>query len=259
MIGKILGHTAYWMVNKTIARVTSIEAALLLADLADKELYFSNRDEVDDEGYFFNTADNIQKDTTLTYHSQKKALKLLMEVGFIETKLKGVPAKLHFKIVENKILKFLNTGIEKSSKLELENFNTNKNKTNNNKLNKNKTIKPQPKVSVSPEKPKEKEDLFGKVPNKNSKVLFKNSAFFDLIIFKQKLKGLDDAGVDVEFYHRQINNWSESKTVKRTANGWVATARTFMEKDKQAGKLQMVKSPEEQKELDQDMIDYLNM
>lgn len=257
MIGKILGHTAYWMVNKTIARVTSIEAALLLADLADKELYFNTRDEVDNEGYFFNTADNIQRDTTLTYHSQKKALKLLMGVGFVETKLKGVPAKLHFKIVENKILKFLNTGIEKNSKLELENFNTNKNKTNNNK--KNKTIKPQPKVSVTPENPKEEEDLFGKVPNKNSKVLFKNSAYFEISIFKQKLKGLDEAGVDVDFYHRQINNWSESKTIKRTANGWIATARTFMEKDKVAGKLQMVKSPEEKKELDQDMMDYLNM
>lgn len=259
MIGKILGHTAYWMVNKTIARVTSIEAALLLADLADKELYFNTREEVDNDGYFFNTADNIKRDTTLTYHSQKKALKLLMEVGFIETKLKGVPAKLHFKIVENKILKFLNTGIENTSKLELENFNTNKNKTNNNKSKKNKPIKPQPKVSVSPEEPKGEQDLFGQKPNKNAKVLFKNSAYFEMSIFKQKLKGLNDIGVDLEFYHRQVNNWSESKTVKRTANGWVATARTFMEKDKQAGKLQMVKSSEEQKELDQDMIDYLNM
>lgn len=111
----------------------------------------------------------------------------------------------------------------------------------------------------APPEDKSEQDLFGKKPKANSKILFKNSAYFEMSIFKTKLKELDAVGVDLEFYHRQINNWSESKTVKRTANGWIATARTFMEKDKQAGKLQMVKTEEEQKDLDQDMIDYLNM
>lgn len=258
MIGKILGNGAFWIVNKYIAKATSIEAALMLADLADKAEYFNNRGETTADGFFYNTADDIADNTGLTYHLQKKALKLLKDAGFIETKLKGVPAKLHFKIVENKILNFLNTGIKNHQKQDVKNFKTNNNKLNNNKAN---NISAQPAQKAQTDTPQEQEDLFGKKPknNANKNTLFKNSAYFEISIFKQKLKGLDEAGVDVDFYHRQINNWSESKTVKRTANGWVATARTFMEKDKQAGKLQMVKGSEEQKELDQDMIDYLNM
>lgn len=133
MIQKILGQSAFWIVNKSIARFTGIESAVLLADLIDKQGYFEARNELDPEGYFYNTADNIEVSTSLTYHCQKKCLNQLKDIGFVETKLKGIPAKLHFKVIESKILNFLNTGFEESPKQEQKEVETNKNSINENK------------------------------------------------------------------------------------------------------------------------------
>jgi uncharacterized phage protein (TIGR02220 family) len=133
MIQKILGQSAFWIVNKAIAKCTGIESAVLLADLIDKQGYFETRGELDPEGYFYNTADNIEVSTSLTYHCQKKCINVLKDIGFVETKLKGIPAKLHFKVIENKILKYLNTDIQESPKQEQKEIETNKNIQINNK------------------------------------------------------------------------------------------------------------------------------
>ena len=127
----MFSQNAHWQINKDFSRKFGIETALLLADLVDKWIYF------DCSEWFFNTSENIENDTTLSYHKQKEALKILIANGFIETKLVGIPAKLHFKIIENKILNFFNTCVKKTSNHVDKNFNTNKNKEitikNNNK------------------------------------------------------------------------------------------------------------------------------
>jgi phage conserved hypothetical protein, C-terminal domain len=133
VLSKILSQSAFWIVNKEIARLVGIEPAVLLSDLIDKQTYFSNRNELDSEGYFFNTVEFIELATSLNYHAQKKALKVLSEHGFIEEKLKGIPAKLHFKVVEYKILNYLNTGVSISEKLDLDKPETNNNIIINNK------------------------------------------------------------------------------------------------------------------------------
>ena len=133
ILHKVLGQSAFWLVNKSIAIEFGIEAALLLSDLIDKQTYFEARGELDEEGFFYNTSEDIEKFTTLNYHSQKKVLKLLIEAGFVTTKLKGVPARLHFKILENQILIFLNTGSQEKGKQDLHNLEINNNKDNNNK------------------------------------------------------------------------------------------------------------------------------
>lgn len=119
----ILSQNAFWIVNKSIAKEVGLDAALLLSDLVTKQEYFN-------EEWFFNTADNIEEDTTLSPHQQRKAIKVLIDKGFIETKLKGLPAKQHFKIINSKLLNFLTTCCENIEEL------YNKNKPNNNKYNK---------------------------------------------------------------------------------------------------------------------------
>ena len=120
-VANILGQDAFWIINKRLAKEIGLEASLLLSDLLTKSQYF-------DEEWFFNTAENIQKDTGLTYHKQKAAIKILKEQEFIDTKLIGIPAKQHFKILTNKIVNFLRTCYEKNQKL------YNKNKPINNKV-----------------------------------------------------------------------------------------------------------------------------
>ena len=123
----LLSSTAYLVVNKQLARQVGLKAVVLLADLISKENYFIENGTIKD-GWFFNTSKNIERDTTLTNYQQKKAIKKLEEIGFIETSLKGMPATLHFKILENKISTYLKTSFKETSKQDLKKLKTNKNK-----------------------------------------------------------------------------------------------------------------------------------
>tara|TARA_R110000824_G_scaffold7105_2_gene32357 strand:- start:1195 stop:1866 length:672 start_codon:yes stop_codon:yes gene_type:complete len=102
----LLSSTAFIVLNKELARKVGLKGAVLLADLISKEEYFIANGMTN--GWFFNTEDNIEKDTTLTPYQQRNTLKKLIEQGFLETKRIGIPAKKHFKINEDQVMKLLN-------------------------------------------------------------------------------------------------------------------------------------------------------
>jgi hypothetical protein len=95
----LLSSTAFIVLNKELAKQVGINAAILLADLISKEEYFIANGMTD--GWFFNTANNIERDTTLSAYQQKGAINILKENLLIETKLKGIPATQYFKIIES--------------------------------------------------------------------------------------------------------------------------------------------------------------
>lgn len=130
VLKQIFSQKSHWQINKDFAKTFGIDCAILISDLIDKNIYFGTE-------WFFNTSENIEEDTTLTYHLQKKALKILIDNKFIETKLIGIPAKLHFKINQNNILNFFNSSFDYSQKQVLENF-KNLNANNLKTINKNK-------------------------------------------------------------------------------------------------------------------------
>ena len=125
---ELLSSTAFLVVNKTLAKNIGLKETILLADLISKEEYFINNGMTD--GWFFNTEDNIFKDTTLTPYQQRNALKTLKKYEIIETKRKGIPAKQYFKINEEQVIKFLNN----KSSTNLTTINKNKEIILNNKL-----------------------------------------------------------------------------------------------------------------------------
>ncbi len=130
----LLSSSAFLIVNKQLAKQVGLKGAVLLADLISKEEYFIANGMTD--GWFFNTAKNIEEDTCLTSHQQRKAIKNLKDLGIIETKVIGIPAKQHFKIIENKLLSYFNTSCEESVKLVVKKTQTiNKNNNNNNNNN----------------------------------------------------------------------------------------------------------------------------
>ena len=139
LLNNILGVSAYWQVNKDLAKKTSIDCALLLSDLISKYSYFEDKEmliEFRSDYYFFATAESIEADTTLSYKVQKRTIDELKKHGLIKTKLMGVPAKLHFTICEDKILQLLQTSSYKKSildKQKSQNLYNNKNKENKNK------------------------------------------------------------------------------------------------------------------------------
>ena len=124
----LLSSTAFLVVNKKLAKKIGLHETVLLADLISKEQYFIENNQIQN-GWFFNTAKNIQEDTSLTAHQQRKAIKKLKSLGIIETKLVGIPAKLHFKIIENKLLNYFNTSCKETAQQEVKKTQTiNKNK-----------------------------------------------------------------------------------------------------------------------------------
>jgi hypothetical protein len=125
----LLSSSAFLVVNKQLAKVIGLKETVLLADLISKEEYFIANGMTD--GWFFNTEANIEADTTLTPFMQRKCLKSLRKYGIIETKRIGIPAKQHFKINEQVVIKFLNN----LSSIKSTTINKNKEiKTNNNTI-----------------------------------------------------------------------------------------------------------------------------
>jgi len=98
------------VVNKKLAKVIGLQEAILYSELISKYLYFENDDDLDKDGYFYNTADNIKDDTTLSKFQQSKAIEKLVKLGLIEYDVRGLPATRYFKITENNnIIKLLST------------------------------------------------------------------------------------------------------------------------------------------------------
>lgn len=140
---KILWQSAFWMINKELAREIWLESTLLLSDLIDKEEYFKEKNELDNEWYFFNISDNLEKDLQLSYKIQLKCFKILETKDFIKIKRKWIPAKKYFKINEDKILDFLykkdKTSIDKKETTDMPKR-KNKSSPKVNCINKNKKI-----------------------------------------------------------------------------------------------------------------------
>ncbi|HSH51245.1 MAG TPA: hypothetical protein VK982_05945, partial [Bacteroidales bacterium] len=90
------------IVNKNLSFVLGLEATILYAELLSKEFYFEKNKKLDDEQMFFSTVIDLEYSTTLSKKQQLKAIKALEAIGLIEVKLKGLPAKRHFKIKKDK-------------------------------------------------------------------------------------------------------------------------------------------------------------
>ena len=114
------------MVNKKLAKAYGIEAALILSDLITKRQYLDESD-MDEGEWFYHTQETIEENTTITPYQQRKAIKTLIEAGFLETKEMGIPSKTYYRVFDNKLLSFFTTGSEVSSQHTLykENINNN--------------------------------------------------------------------------------------------------------------------------------------
>lgn len=88
------------VVNKKLIHAIGLHEAILYSELLSKRSYFDSRGQLEN-GYFYNTAENLHKDTGLSAKQQRKAIKTLEELGLIKTHLHGVPARKFFKIVDD--------------------------------------------------------------------------------------------------------------------------------------------------------------
>jgi len=97
-ITKVLRSENWIAVNKDMAKVVGCNAVYLLGYLCEKYEYRLARKEITEDGYFYAIAADVLEDIGLTTHEQDTAIKRLVSADMLTTKLKGMPAKKHYKI-----------------------------------------------------------------------------------------------------------------------------------------------------------------
>jgi DNA-binding PadR family transcriptional regulator len=200
----LLSSSAFIVLNKNLAKQIGLKAAILLSDLISKEEYFIERGMTD--GWFFNTEDNIEDDTTLNSYHQRKCLKILKKEGLIEVKRKGIPAKQYYKINEEQVLQILNN-------LSVKNFTT---------INKNKEIKITNKYFKKPSVFEVENYCKERKNNVDAEAFWDFYESKDWFVGKSKMKcwksavrnwerGDKKKSQTVGKLHSQINEWQEAK------------------------------------------------
>lgn len=168
---QVLRSNGSIIINKNLARNIGINETILYSELASKYLYFKNKDQLTEDGYFFNTIDNMEFDSCLSEGQQRRALIKLINIGLIKLKYTGIPKKRYFKIVDdmtllNQLLSQNNSYIDvKTTDKEITKLSAlyNNTKSNNNKNNTKKIN-----IGVSKETPlnNENKDSSGKSSSK---------------------------------------------------------------------------------------------
>ena len=103
---KILASDGYVCLNKSIIKTFGIATALIIGELCSEYNYWESRNELED-GFFFSTFENIEKETTIKPSMQKEVFNLLKQYGVIETKRKNMPARRYVRIDEDNLFDFL--------------------------------------------------------------------------------------------------------------------------------------------------------
>lgn len=97
-INDILLKSGCIIVNKNLVRNIGLDAAILYSEICSKYKYFKQKEMLGEDGYFFNTVEDMSKDTSLSDYRQRKAIKKLKELGLICYQTRGLPARRYFKV-----------------------------------------------------------------------------------------------------------------------------------------------------------------
>ena len=93
------------IINKKLAWAIGIDAAILYSELISRYVYFDKRGELDKEGYFYNTVEDLRAGTCLERKRQAKAIKRLIKLKLLAVKRGGFRNKRYFKIKCGKVAK----------------------------------------------------------------------------------------------------------------------------------------------------------
>lgn len=142
---QLIAHDSFITVNKELIKKVGLEEAIILGELASEFDYWTKREGLTEDGYFFSTIENIEEKTTLSKYQQNKAFKKLKEMKLVDVSVRGLPAKRYIKINEENLLKLFEAKLsnnsipswQKTSQLQGEKLACNNNIINNNINNNN--------------------------------------------------------------------------------------------------------------------------
>ena len=126
-ISKLLSTDGFIQVNKTLIKKLGLHEAIIIGELCAEYNYWEEHGKLEDD-MFYSTRDNIEENTGLNDHYQRKALTSLKDAGIISICKKDVPAKNYYKIHFDKLLILLSSSSSRDEELEVHEMNLNNNK-----------------------------------------------------------------------------------------------------------------------------------
>jgi hypothetical protein len=90
---------AFLILNRNLLKKLGPNEATILSLLIDKAYYHYTEGNLTQDGFFYETIQNLERKTLLSKDEQNTVLKGLVAKGLIEVKLAGIPARRHFKIL----------------------------------------------------------------------------------------------------------------------------------------------------------------
>lgn len=124
----LLSCDGYIICNKTLIKKFNADCAILIGELCAEYNYYKNLKQLEPDGSFYSTRDNIEQNTGLNDYAQRKAMKMLSEAKVLTVTKKGLPAKNYYKINDSQLLSLFTTGAIASEALDVEPLNINNNK-----------------------------------------------------------------------------------------------------------------------------------
>jgi hypothetical protein len=103
----ILSQGSSLVINKKLSSKIGLDACLIISELMHKR--------GNEEGFFYETREEIQENTTLSPYKQREAIQILLKEGFIEKKKIDTSGKMYYRIFDIRMLNFLTYTSEKIS------------------------------------------------------------------------------------------------------------------------------------------------
>lgn len=123
IIFELLRSDGSLIINKSLVFAIGLNEATIYCELLSRYNYFAEREELQQDGSFFNTINDLYLGTGLGERAQRTAIKNLVKFNLISMYRRGVPQRRYFKINNNSdlILKYLEHGkqIMQNKKAEL--------------------------------------------------------------------------------------------------------------------------------------------
>lgn len=134
-ISKLLSIDGYIQVNKMLIKKLGLHEAIIIGELCAEYNYWEEQGKLDDD-MFYSTRENIENNTGLNEHYQRKAITTLKDLNILSTKRKGLPAVTYYKIHFDKLLTLLSTSSSRDAGQDVNSVNLNNNKQTNIEENK---------------------------------------------------------------------------------------------------------------------------
>lgn len=246
----LISSNSFIAVNKSIIKSYGLHEAILLGALASKQNYVKAE-------WFYYTQELITEDTGLSRFHTDNAIESLVNIGILSVKLMGIPAKKHFFINEEILLKtLLNIDVSLQSdnsqvcdsvancnvtelQSNINNNNNTYNKKENNKIAKAPTLE---------------------LVKKYSNDIFNDECLSVIVNWIEYRKKEYKQSISEESIRKELNNIIKVKEVKKYSDDSVINAITYIktETNWQYVTLRNVNSAIQQRQKDNDIIQKIN-